>query len=78
MESRNAADNLTESMEDYLEAIYLLAQDRKVVRVKDLMNFLDYKVSSVNSAVKNLADRGFDLLICHASGYQTVCPEFAA
>ncbi len=59
MESRNAADNLTESMEDYLEAIYLLAQDRKVVRVKDLMSFLNYKVSSVNSAVKILADRGF-------------------
>ena len=46
-------------MEDYLEAILLLAQDRKVVRMKDLMEFLSYKVSSVNSAIKNLADRGF-------------------
>jgi DtxR family Mn-dependent transcriptional regulator len=58
MEPREAAENLTESMEDYLEAILLLAQDRKVVRVKDLMQFLNYKVSSVNSAIKNLADRG--------------------
>jgi DtxR family transcriptional regulator, Mn-dependent transcriptional regulator len=59
MESRNAADNLSESLEDYLEAIYILAQDLKVVRVKDLMKFLNFKVSSINSAIKILGDRGF-------------------
>ena len=62
MERADPADNLTESMEDYLEAILLLAQDRTVVRVKDLMQFLNYKVSSVNSAVNNLAERG---LVAH-------------
>jgi len=25
----------------------------------------------------DLVDRGFDLIICHASGYQTVCPELS-
>jgi len=25
----------------------------------------------------DFADRGFDLVICHASGYQTICPELA-
>jgi basic membrane protein A len=32
----------------------------------------------ITPVLRDLADRGFDLLICHASGYQTVCPEFAA
>ncbi len=32
----------------------------------------------ITPVLRDMADRGFDLLICHASGYQTVCPEFAA
>jgi simple sugar transport system substrate-binding protein len=31
----------------------------------------------ISPVLRDMADRGFDLLICHASGYQTVCPEFA-
>lgn len=31
----------------------------------------------ITPVLRDLADRGFDLIICHASGYQTVCPEFA-
>lgn len=31
----------------------------------------------ITPVLRDLADRSFDLLICHASGYQTVCPEFA-
>lgn len=31
----------------------------------------------ITPVLRDLADRGFDLLICHASGYQTICPEFA-
>ncbi len=31
----------------------------------------------ITPVLRDLAERGFDLLICHASGYQTVCPEFA-
>jgi simple sugar transport system substrate-binding protein len=31
----------------------------------------------ITPVLHDLADRGFDLLICHADGYQTVCPEFA-
>lgn len=31
----------------------------------------------ITPVLRDLADRGFDLLICHASGYQTVCPELA-
>jgi basic membrane protein A len=31
----------------------------------------------ISPVLRDMADRSFDLLICHASGYQTVCPEFA-
>jgi simple sugar transport system substrate-binding protein len=31
----------------------------------------------ITPVLRDLADRGFGLLICHASGYQTICPEFA-
>ncbi|HEV2074218.1 MAG TPA: BMP family protein [Thermomicrobiales bacterium] len=32
----------------------------------------------ITPILQDLADDGSDLIICHASGYQTVCPEFAA
>ncbi len=31
----------------------------------------------ITPILNDLADDGVDLIICHASGYQTVCPEFA-
>ncbi|MCL5266092.1 MAG: BMP family protein [Chloroflexi bacterium] len=31
----------------------------------------------ITPVLRDLQDKGFDLIICHASGYQTVCPEFA-
>lgn len=31
----------------------------------------------ITPALRDLADEGAQLIICHASGYQTVCPEFA-
>jgi simple sugar transport system substrate-binding protein len=31
----------------------------------------------ITPVLRDLADDGVDLIICHASGYQTVCPEFA-
>jgi simple sugar transport system substrate-binding protein len=31
----------------------------------------------ITPILEDLADDGSDLMICHASGYQTVCPEFA-
>ncbi len=32
----------------------------------------------ITPILRDIADDGVDLIICHASGYQTVCPEFAA
>jgi len=32
----------------------------------------------ITPALKDLADEGAEVIICHASGYQTTCPDFAA
>lgn len=49
---------LTSTMEDYLEAIFDLDKDKKVVRVKDIAKRLDVKMPTVTSMLKTLNDRG--------------------
>ena len=58
---------LTPSLEDYLEAVYIISLKKKVVRVKDLMNYFNYKVSSINHALKILKDK--NLVIHEKYGY---------
>lgn len=53
---------LTESLEDYIEAIYELAQSKGIVRVKDVARKLGVTMPSVNGALKNLEAKG---LITH-------------
>ena len=53
-----AKKNLTSVMEDYLEAIVELDEDKKVVRVKDIAKRMDVKMPSVSSMLKTLSDRG--------------------
>lgn len=48
---------LTNSMEDYLEAISKLKQKKRYVRVKDISKELKVKMPSVTGALKALADR---------------------
>jgi DtxR family Mn-dependent transcriptional regulator len=45
-------------MEDYLEAIYHLEQERRIARVRDIAKRLGVKMSSVSSALKSLGSRG--------------------
>lgn len=49
---------LTSVMEDYLEAIFDLDREKKVVRVKDIAKRLDVKMPTVSSMLKTLNDRG--------------------
>ncbi|MCK4420097.1 metal-dependent transcriptional regulator, partial [Candidatus Aerophobetes bacterium] len=49
---------LTESKEDYLEAILVIGLEKKWVRVRDLAKYLGVKMSSVAAAVKSLAEKG--------------------
>ena len=58
---------LTQSMGDYLEAIYVEGLEKKVVRVKDIAKFLNVKTSSVVDAVGKLTDR--ELVIHERYGY---------
>ncbi len=59
----NTRDNQTEKsltsvMEDYLEAIFDLDRDKRVVRVKDIAQKMDVKMPTVSSMLKSLNDRG--------------------
>ena len=49
---------ITMAMEDYLEAIYDLGREKKVVRVRDIAARLDVKMPTVTSMLKNLNERG--------------------
>lgn len=49
---------LSASLEDYLEAIFHIAADKKVARSKDISNRLGVNNSSVTGALRALAERG--------------------
>ncbi|MGD9817773.1 MAG: metal-dependent transcriptional regulator [Desulfomonilaceae bacterium] len=49
---------LTSAMEDYLEAIYHLEQERRIARVRDIAQRLNVRMSSVSAALKTLGSRG--------------------
>jgi DtxR family Mn-dependent transcriptional regulator len=48
---------LTSAMGDYLEAIFIINQHKKVVRVKDIAQELHVKMPTVTSMLKNLSKR---------------------
>jgi DtxR family transcriptional regulator, Mn-dependent transcriptional regulator len=58
-EKNKETDILSHCLEDYLEAIYIINIDKKVVRVKELAEFLKVKTPSVVDAVSKLEKRGF-------------------
>jgi len=59
---------LTSVMEDYLEAIFDLDKEKKVVRVKDIAKRLDVKMPTVTSMLKTLNKRG----LVHYEKYEYV------
>ncbi len=52
------AEALTESLEDYLEAIYQLQRKNESVRVKEIADFVGVKMPSVSSALRALKEKG--------------------
>jgi DtxR family transcriptional regulator, Mn-dependent transcriptional regulator len=58
---------MTQSLEDYLEAIYLVTLDRKVARVKDISDRLSVKKPSVINAIREL--KSLDYLSQERYGY---------
>jgi DtxR family Mn-dependent transcriptional regulator len=65
---KGAEKPLTSVMEDYLEAIYDLDIEKKVVRVKDIAKRMDVKMPTVTSMLKTLSDRG----LVHYEKYEYV------
>jgi DtxR family Mn-dependent transcriptional regulator len=49
--------DLTSSMEDYLEAIWVINMEKRVPRVKDVAKHLGVKTSSVVNAIKILSEK---------------------
>ena len=61
------AVELTESQEDYLEAVYIISNTKENVRVKHISEFLDVKNPSVLKAINILKEKG--LVEHHKYGY---------
>ena len=61
MENREFNDisqkHLTPTMEDYLEAIFNLGKEKRVVRVKDIAKRLNVKMPTVTNMLKTLSKR---------------------
>ncbi len=47
--------NLSQSFEDYLEIIYIIKEDKNIVRVKDIAKNLNVSLPSVTISIKKLA-----------------------
>jgi DtxR family transcriptional regulator, Mn-dependent transcriptional regulator len=47
---------LSQTLEDYMEAIYLIVRQKKVARVKEIAEFLNVKTPSVVDAIAKLQD----------------------
>jgi DtxR family Mn-dependent transcriptional regulator len=52
-------DGLSETLENYLEAMYTIILDKNGVRVKDIAKQLEVKNSSVVSALRSLSQSGY-------------------
>jgi len=52
-------EKLSQSLEDYLKSIYIVSLEKKIARVKDLVNRLGVKSSSVIGALKKLVAKGY-------------------
>ena len=46
-------------MEDYLEAIFTLSEEKRIVRVKDIAQRLGVKMPTVTNMLKTLGQQGF-------------------
>ena len=57
MNKQNEEKPLTSTMEDYLEVIYDLDTEKKMVRVKDIASRMDVKMPTVTSMLRTLNDR---------------------
>ncbi len=63
----------SQSVEDYLEALYVIGLEKKVVRVKDVAQELGVTMPSVVAAVRSLSEKG--LVIQERYGHIELTPK---
>ncbi|MFO7965522.1 MAG: metal-dependent transcriptional regulator [Desulfobacterales bacterium] len=68
MAKENTRKPMTSVMEDYLETIFDLDQEKKAVRVKDIAKRMNVKMPTVTSMLKSLNERG----LVHYEKYEYV------
>jgi len=73
MHMENMTNNLSSTMEDYLEAIYTLKEGGGVARVGEIAKKLNVQSSTVNSAIKNLTEQ--NLVVHEKYGYVSLTKE---
>ena len=66
--------NKKESIEDYLEKIYMLKEKQELVRAIDLANFMNFSKASVSIALKKLKSYRF-VLVNENTGDISLTPE---
>jgi DtxR family Mn-dependent transcriptional regulator len=71
--SKDSLNNLSAALENYLETIALLKREKKYARIGDIAKSLNVKASSVNVAIKFLAENG--LVIHEKYGYVDLTDE---
>jgi DtxR family Mn-dependent transcriptional regulator len=71
----SASQELTSSLEDYLETVYQLVRDHKLARVKEIAKARGVRSASVTPAMHRLADLG--LIRYHQREYIDLTPEGA-
>ncbi len=69
----HSTDDLTASMEDYLEMICRMLKDQNVVRIQALSENLHVKPSSTSKMVHALKERGY--IFSEKYGYLTATPK---
>jgi len=65
--------SLTSSLEDYLEAIFILEKKHRVARVKDIAAHLNVQMPSVTGALRNLREKG--LVVYEKNSYINLTQE---
>ena len=66
--------NKKESIEDYLEKIYMLKEKQELVRAIDLANFMNFSKASVSIALKKLKSYKY-VLVNENTGDISLTPE---
>ena len=56
---KNNIYNMTSSLEDYLEAVFIISKEKDNVRITDIAEFLGVSKPSVNRAINTLTQNGY-------------------